>query len=65
MGQNRRKVEPERDCVTDFSGISVSSNVTRRILNTTQLILHFELNFLVIFFCQVIRYLIIFIILVI
>lgn len=29
MGQNRRKVEPERDCVTDFSGISVSSNVTR------------------------------------
>lgn len=65
MGQNRRKVEPERDCVTDFLGISVSSNVTRRILNTTQLILHFELNFLVIFFGQVIRYLIIFIILVI
>ena len=65
MGQNRRKVEPERDCVRDFSGISVYSNVTRRILNTTQLILHFELNFLVIFFCQVIRYLIIFIILVI
>lgn len=63
MGQNRRKVDPERDCVTDFSGIPVSSNVT--IFNTTQLTLRFELNFLAIFFDQVVRYLIIFIILVI